>query len=113
MRPFYIFYLILCGKMVAINFNIPLIFYGEDGEVEYGGTTKTQDKFLYDNSYVEQVYLSNVYKKIFGKVKISHDDKFFYDKLSSNLSELKNLCIDGINIGLGPVSSFVTYMKFS
>ena len=29
---------------VAVKFNIPLIFFGENGEVEYGGTTKNKDK---------------------------------------------------------------------
>ena len=62
---------------------IDLIMYGEDGEVEYGGTTKTQNRFLYDNKYVEQVYLSDVYKKIFKKIKLNQDDKFFYELSSS------------------------------
>ena len=68
---------------LASKLGIDLIMYGEDGEVEYGGTTKTQNQFLYDNKYVEQVYLSDVYKKIFGKVKIFQDDKFFYELNSS------------------------------
>jgi hypothetical protein len=29
---------------VAVKFQIPLIFYGENGEVEYGGSWKNQDK---------------------------------------------------------------------
>ena len=64
---------------LANKLGIDLIMYGEDGEVEYGGTSKTQNKFLYDNKYVEQVYLSNVYKKIFNKINIPKDDKFFYE----------------------------------
>ncbi len=63
---------------LASKLGINLIMYGEDGEVEYGGTSETQDKFLYDNKYVEKVYLSNSYKKIFSKIKISKDDGFFY-----------------------------------
>ena len=62
---------------LASKLGINLIMYGEDGEVEYGGTSETQDKFLYDNKYVEKVYLSNSYKKIFSKIKISKDDGFF------------------------------------
>ena len=34
----------------AFNFKIPLIFYGEDGEVEYGGSTESKNKALYDVS---------------------------------------------------------------
>jgi len=29
---------------MAVKFNIPLIFYGESGEVEYGGSVKNKDK---------------------------------------------------------------------
>lgn len=68
---------------LANKLGIDLIMYGEDGEVEYGGTSETQNKFLYDNKYVEKVYLSNVYKEIFNKLKITKDDKFFYELNSS------------------------------
>jgi len=30
---------------IAVKFNIPLIFYGESGEIEYGGSTKNLSKF--------------------------------------------------------------------
>ena len=40
---------------LADKLGIELIMYGEDGEVEYGGTSKTQNKFLYDNKYVDFV----------------------------------------------------------
>ena len=36
---------------IAINFNIKLIFYGEDGELEYGGTSETLDNIFYDVDY--------------------------------------------------------------
>lgn len=42
----------------ALHFNIPLIMYGEDGEVEYGGTTETKEQPAYDMRYAQQVYLS-------------------------------------------------------
>lgn len=29
---------------IAVKFNIPLIFYGESGEIEYGGSSKNKDK---------------------------------------------------------------------
>lgn len=48
----------------AINFNIPLIFYGEDGEVEYGGSTETKDKALFDINYMKSVYLEGGYEKV-------------------------------------------------
>ena len=45
----------------AVNLGINLIFYGEDGEVEYGGTTKTTDQFLYDVNYMKEIYLESGY----------------------------------------------------
>jgi N-acetyl sugar amidotransferase len=41
---------------VAINFDISLLFYGEDGEVEYGGSTETKNRASYDIEYVKRVY---------------------------------------------------------
>ena len=35
----------------ALNFNIPLLFYGEDGEVEYGGSTETKNTSLLSIDY--------------------------------------------------------------
>jgi N-acetyl sugar amidotransferase len=41
---------------VALNFGVHLIFYGEDGEVEYGGTTETKNTASYDIEYMQRVY---------------------------------------------------------
>lgn len=49
---------------VAINFNIPLIFYGEDGEVEYGGSTESRNNPLYDIEYMKRVYFEGGYEKV-------------------------------------------------
>ena len=64
---------------LSSKLGIDLVMYGEDGEVEYGGSTLTQNKFLFNNKYVEKVYLSDIYKKIFKNLKIREDDKFFYE----------------------------------
>ena len=52
----------------ALNFNIPLIFYGEDGEVEYGGSTETRDRALFDINYMKKVYLEGGYEKVFSLI---------------------------------------------
>lgn len=41
---------------IALNFNTSLIFYGEDGEVEYGGTTETKNRASFDIEYMDRVY---------------------------------------------------------
>ncbi len=58
---------------IGVNFKIPLIFYGESGEVEYGGSTETKDKSLYDIEYMERVYLEGGHKKVFEKIKEDKD----------------------------------------
>lgn len=49
---------------MATNFGIDLIFYGEDGEVEYGGSTETSKKPIYDVHYQKKVYLEGGYEKV-------------------------------------------------
>lgn len=63
---------------VAKQFNIELIFYGEDGEVEYGGTSETAKSPIYDVSYMKKVYLEGGYEKVLSASSISEVDKYFF-----------------------------------
>ena len=45
--------------LIALKFGINLIFYGEDGEVEYGGSTETANKPIYNFKYMKEIYLEN------------------------------------------------------
>ena len=58
---------------VAVNFKIPLIFYGESGEIEYGGSTELKQKNLYDIEYMERVYLDGGHQKVFDLIKKDKD----------------------------------------
>jgi len=49
---------------MASQMGIGLVFYGEDGEVEYGGTTKTAKNPIYDVAYMKKIYLEGGYEKI-------------------------------------------------
>jgi N-acetyl sugar amidotransferase len=51
----------------AYNFDVPLIFYGEDGEVEYGGSVENKDRALYYIDYMKRVYLEGGYEKVLKK----------------------------------------------
>ncbi|MGI2124256.1 N-acetyl sugar amidotransferase [Shewanella baltica] len=66
----------------AMNFNIPLIFYGEDGEVEYGGSTESKDNPLYNIEYMKRVYFEGGYDKVFdiilGDKDVSDGDLAFW-----------------------------------
>lgn len=49
---------------VACAYKIPLIIYGEDGEVEYGGTSKTKNQMCYDIQYAKDIYLHGSVKYV-------------------------------------------------
>ena len=67
---------------IALKYNIPLIFYGEDGEIEYGGSTESKNKALYDISYMKKVYLEGGHQKVLDRIKqdpdISESDLSFF-----------------------------------
>lgn len=54
---------------VALNFNIPLIFYAEDGEVEYGGSSETKNISLFTIEYIKRVYFEGGYNKAIEEMK--------------------------------------------
>lgn len=43
---------------IAVQFKIPLIFYGEDGEVEYGGTTESTNNVEFGSNFVKKYLYS-------------------------------------------------------
>lgn len=43
------------------------IFYGEDGEVEYGGSTETKFTAAFDVDYIKKIYLSGAYEATFSR----------------------------------------------
>lgn len=64
---------------LATQLGIGLIFYGEDGEVEYGGTTETDQNPIYDVNYMKRIYLNGGYEQIIEKLDgISQDDLNFF-----------------------------------
>ena len=64
---------------IAINFKINLIFYAEDGEVEYGGDAKLKDNPLYDSSYIISNYLENKYQDSLKNCKLNNEEKFWFE----------------------------------
>ena len=45
---------------IAINFNVPFVMFGEDGEVEYGGDSKLKNSAVYNIEDSIKLYLSGV-----------------------------------------------------
>lgn len=63
---------------IAVNLGINLIVYGEDGEVEYGGSTETKNNATYDTSYQRKIYLEDGYEKVLNKLDVSEKDLYFF-----------------------------------
>ena len=67
-----------CPVKLATKLGIGLIFYGEDGEVEYGGTKETSRSPIYDVNYMKRVYLEGGYDKILNDSGLQDADLQFF-----------------------------------
>ena len=63
---------------MALNMDIGLIFYGEDGEVEYGGATDTDSNPIYTTEYMKKIYLEGGYEKVIQKSGLNEADLSFF-----------------------------------
>jgi N-acetyl sugar amidotransferase len=63
---------------VAMGFGVDLVFYGEDGEVEYGGSTETSKNPIYDVQYQKKIYLEGGYEKVVNASGASGSDLYFF-----------------------------------
>lgn len=75
---------------IAKNFNISLVFYSEDGEIEYGGSTKRKHEATFDFEYMEKVYLSDAYKAILNSARLSEKDLYWFEFDAESMSQLRN-----------------------
>jgi N-acetyl sugar amidotransferase len=63
---------------LAVNLNIPLLFYGEDGEVEYGGSTESKNRAMYDIAYMKRIYLEGGFEKVLRASGLSDAELYFF-----------------------------------
>ena len=63
---------------VALQFNISLVFYSEDGEVEYGGDAANINKGVYNVDYMKSAYLESGYEKILKLSELSEQELFWF-----------------------------------
>jgi len=63
---------------LAVNLNIPLLFYGEDGEVEYGGSTESKNRAMYDISYMKRIYLEGGHEKVLRSSGLTDAELYFF-----------------------------------
>ncbi len=63
---------------MASQLGIGLIFYGEDGEVEYGGSTETDKNPIYNVQYMKKIYLEGGYEKVINSAGLPDQELFFF-----------------------------------
>jgi N-acetyl sugar amidotransferase len=78
---------------LALNLGINLIFYGEDGEVEYGGSTETRNTPHYDTDYMRKIYFESGQDVILSNSDLSMQDRYWFDFPASNENSYSNLKI--------------------
>lgn len=77
---------------IAKDLDINLVFYGEDGELEYGGKSRTKDNPIFNINYMKEIYTENHYEKI--KKKIRNKEKYnfsFFKFENKDAKKLKNI----------------------
>ncbi len=63
---------------MAMQLGINLIFYGDDGEVEYGGSTETAKSPVYDVHYMKKILLEGGYDKVLQNSGLEEKDLNFF-----------------------------------
>ena len=64
---------------IAIQNKINLIFYGEDGEIEYGGSTQNINKPIFDIEYMIKNYFEGGYQEIIKESKLDKKDLYWFE----------------------------------
>ncbi len=78
---------------LAARLGINLIFYGEDGEVEYGGSTETDKDPIYGVDYIKKVYLEGGYDKVLKNSNLDQKDLNFFQFPSDQVFQNTSLDI--------------------
>lgn len=63
---------------ISLAFNINLIFYGENGEVEYGGTTETIDNPVFDVNFMKRIFLEEGYGSALSSIPHAHAESYLF-----------------------------------
>ena len=100
---------------VAIDLNITLIVYGEDGELEYGGKSQTKDNPMYGVEYQKKILTEGYYDKILRKIKVKPDNSLnFFTFPSDKLMKSKNIKLTHWSSfeNWDPYNNYITAKKY-
>lgn len=65
---------------ISVQFNIPLVFYSEDGELEYGGNVSEAKKNgIYGTKYMKGAYLEYGYEKVLERAKLTKKQRYWFE----------------------------------
>ena len=64
---------------IAVQHNINLIFYGENGEIEYGGSDQNKNKAIFDVQYMINTYIEGGHQKILKQSKLDKKDLYWFN----------------------------------
>jgi len=76
---------------VAARFGVGLIFYGEDGEVEYGGSTETDADPEIRIEYMKRIYLESGYDEVLANSNLTPSQLQFFSFPNTELVERASL----------------------
>ena len=79
---------------VAIQYNIPFVIYGEDGEVEYGGSMEHADRASLSYKDFVANRFSNVFPDSFEKYGISKEELNKYGLSKEELKKIQDLNVE-------------------
>jgi N-acetyl sugar amidotransferase len=63
---------------IATVFKIDLVFYAEDGEIEYGGSNENEKNYIFNVDYIKKIYIEGGYQKILNMANLSENNKFYF-----------------------------------
>jgi len=75
----------------SYNFDIPLIIYGENGEIEYGGSSDHKNVPIFGIDYLIKSFLEKGYVKVIESLKLKKEDLYWFE-----LPDLKKLKLTNI-----------------
>ncbi len=69
---------------ISVQMGVKLIFYGEEGEIEYGGSTERKNESIYSPEFQKRVYLEGGYEKVLDKIGETDKSKLFWFQFPSD-----------------------------
>ena len=63
---------------VALAHGCNLIFYAEDGEVEYGGSTENKNVGLFGIDYMKSIYFEGGYEQVMNQVSYTDQEMYYW-----------------------------------